>query len=371
MLNVSDLFLRCFCENMNKILITILSFIILCVFVFAGVFLYFESEVKKSFEGEGEKMIFEVKEGESKEEIAKSLESNGIIKNYLYFLYYILTKDRKANLKSGKYCLSSSMQISAIIKELEEGRGFKDYKSLTFPEGWKIFQIEGRLEKTGFIEMKDLENLKAGDFKKKFDFLNSAKNSFSLEGYFFPDTYFFSCKPVKISCQKEEILKCEKGDVENIASRFLSNFGEKLTSDLREEIKKQKKTIHEIITMASIIEKEVQTSKDKKVVSGIFWKRIKEGRPLESCATVAYALKEDKWTYSRAEIEKAKSPYNTYLNKGLPPGPISNPGLNSIKAAIYPAKINYNYFLTDPRTKKTIFSKTYEEHLQNRNKYFR
>jgi len=120
--------------------------------------------------------------------------------------------------------------------------------------------------------------------------------------------------------------------------------------------------------MASIIEKEVRSVDDMEIVSGIFWNRIKNNQALESCATLAYIIGESKSQYS-IEDTQINSPYNTYRNRGLTPGPISNPGLRAINAAIYPKDTNYNYFLTDPKTKKTIFSKTFEEHKKNKSIY--
>jgi UPF0755 protein len=104
------------------------------------------------------------------------------------------------------------------------------------------------------------------------------------------------------------------------------------------------------------------------IVSGLFWDRIKNRQALESCATLAYILGENKAQYS-LEDTQINSPYNTYRNRGLPPGPITNPGLNAIKAAIYPIYTDYNYFLSDPKTGDTIWSKTFEEHKQNKWKY--
>jgi UPF0755 protein len=117
--------------------------------------------------------------------------------------------------------------------------------------------------------------------------------------------------------------------------------------------------------MASIIEREVKNNEDRKVVSGIFWNRIKAGQPLQSCATISFILGVSKDQYS-FEDTRIQSPYNTYLNQGLPPGPISNPGISSIEAAIYPAQTNYNYFLSDPESGKTVFSKNIEEHNANK-----
>ena len=113
---------------------------------------------------------------------------------------------------------------------------------------------------------------------------------------------------------------------------------------------------------------EVKSPDDKSMVGGIFWNRIRDNRPLQSCATIAYILGINKKQYSY-EDTKVQSPYNTYLNPGLPPGPISNPGIESIKAAIYPKPTNYFYFLSDPETGKTYFAKTIDEHNSNKAKF--
>jgi UPF0755 protein len=176
----------------------------------------------------------------------------------------------------------------------------------------------------------------------------------TLEGFLFPDTY--------------RIFR--DAGAERIIEKMLDNFGDKLTSQMREDIKKQERTIYETIIMASIIEKEVRTPEDMQIVSGIFWDRIKNGQALESCATLAYILGVNKAQYSE-EDTKIDSLYNTYKYRGLPPSPISNPGLNAIKAAIYPKYTEYNYFLSRPDTGETVFSRTYAEHLENKRKYLK
>jgi UPF0755 protein len=173
-----------------------------------------------------------------------------------------------------------------------------------------------------------------------------------MEGYLFPDTYFI-----------------EKDDTAEIMlEKFLNNFSRHISSEDLEQIEKTGRNIFEIVTMASIIEREVQTDEDRRIVSGIFWKRIADGHPLQSCATLAYFLGIDKpqFSYEDTQIE---SPYNTYLNVGLPPGPIANPGEASIKAAIYPQENDYYYFLSDMSSGEIIYSKTLEEHNANKIKY--
>ncbi len=137
---------------------------------------------------------------------------------------------------------------------------------------------------------------------------------------------------------------------------------------MRQDIERQGKTIYEIITMASILEKEVRNETDMKLVADIFWRRLKNGQRLESCATLAYALGKNKPQYSYEETRLA-SPYNTYINDGLPPGPICNPSLKAIRAAIYPTPNDYNFFLTRLDNGQTIFSHTFEEHELNKAKY--
>jgi UPF0755 protein len=122
--------------------------------------------------------------------------------------------------------------------------------------------------------------------------------------------------------------------------------------------------------MASIIQKEVTSEADMKTVSGIFWNRIKSGQGLESCATLAYILGVNKPIYS-LEDTQIDSPFNTYRNQGLPPAPISNPGAQAIIAAVYPDETDYVFFLSRPDTGETVFSRTYEEHLANKDKYLR
>jgi UPF0755 protein len=151
---------------------------------------------------------------------------------------------------------------------------------------------------------------------------------------------------------------------------MLDNFDRKLNKEMKDDIVATGRSIHEIVTMASLLEKEVRTYEDMRIVSGIFWDKIERGEALRSCATLAYILGENKPTYS-TEDTKVDSPFNTYQNPGLPPAPISNPGEKAIRAAIYPTETDYNYFLNTLDTGETIFSRTFEEHKRNKIKYLK
>ena len=313
---------------MKKITLLILIFLTLGIFfIWQGIYL-----PKDLF---GEEKFFLVEKGQGLFQIAEDLEKEGLIKNAFYFKTYVLLKNQARSLQAGEYLLSPSMRISEITQKIISGDIVKE--EITIIEGWNLKDVGFYFENRGMFQAEELYDERA-----------------DLEGYFFPDTY-----QTRRGATLEEIIKMVTG-----------NFNKKLTKELREEIERQGKTISEIVTMASIVEKEVQTLEDKEIVSGIFWKRIKEKKPLQSCATIAYIKGVNQWRYS-SEDTRIESPYNTYLNLGLPIGPISNPGLDSIKAAIFPKKTDYNYFLNDPETGKTIFSKTLEEHNIAKVKYLK
>jgi len=186
------------------------------------------------------------------------------------------------------------------------------------------------------------------NFRDKYSFLKDPAVT-NLEGYLFPDTYFF---------QKD-------ASAEDIVSKMLDNFEGKIDAQMTIDIQSQNKSIREIIVMASIVEAEVKSQEDRETVSGIFWKRIDEDMPLQSDATLTYALNDNESRHSYAQT-RYNSPFNTYMNKGLPPGPIDNPSLEAIEAAIHPKASDYVYFLSDPNSGATYFAKTLDE--QNINK---
>ena len=328
------------------LILILISFFIIGFFIWQGIYL------PKTQEAIQEKLFF-IKEGQGNEEIAFNLKNEGLIKHHLLFELYIYIRRISGKLQAGVYSLSPSMSISEIANKIIIGDVYT--KNITIPEGFTIRQMERRFSETFNREM-NFSQFLASDFKDEFNFLETVPKNRGLEGFLFPDTYRFS------------YLVTEK----NIIRAMLRNFDRKLTSEMREEIIKQGKSIYEIIIMASMLEREVKTFEDKKMVSDIFWRRIEVNMPLQVDATIVYFLEkkglmpEQGWTFyeMRREVGRAlviDSPYNTYLHRGLPIGPISNPGLNSILAAIRPQNNNYWFFLSTPEG-KTIFSRTYSEH---------
>ena len=296
--------------------------------------------------------VFRVEKGEGSKEISANLEDQGIVFWGPMFRAYVLLSGASKKMQAGNYLLSPAMNIYKIAVKLRKGEVIKE--NVVLIEGWSLRDMDLYLKGKGVFELGEfLAAASSSADYSKYDFLKDKPKDMGLEGYLFPDTYQVNAG----------------SDAKDLVLKMLDNFDKKLTPDLRAEIKKQGKTVFEIITMASLIEKEVMTKEDKEMVSGIFWKRLKAGMPLDSCATIAYILGVDKWRYSY-EDTRIPSPYNTYMNAGLPLGPICNPGLESIKAAVYPKNSAFWFYLSTPEG-ETIYSKTLEEHNAAKVKYLK
>lgn len=333
------------------ILITILLLIIIPI---AGIVYFFSAISNKC--GVNATQEFEIQPGTGVNAISYNLKKQNIVCDSFAFETYLWLLKSEGKIKAGKYIFNLPLNIQEVTQILITGQDGGVEKSITFIEGWSIQDMDNYLETEGVItkgEFIALAQDKEGKLKNEYDFLSNIPKNVDLEGFLFPDTY--------------RVFKDATG--EDVIIKMLNNFDSKLSDKMKEDIKAQGKTIFEIVTMASVIEKEVRSVNDMKIVSGIFWDRIKNGQPLESCATIGYILGEDKIRYSY-EDTRIDSLYNTYINRGLPIGPISNPGLQAIEAAIYPEFTDYNYFLSTPEG-ETIYSATYEEHLRNSDKYLK
>jgi UPF0755 protein len=329
-----------------------LIFIILGVIVLGTLsFFYFHYQIYYSKGSYLETKIFKIEKGEGNGQISSRLKNEGLISGKIYFYYYTRTHKLINKILPGEYLLSGRMTIPEIVMTItqEQNKSIK----ITFPEGFSLKEIAERLNENGLPgdDFLKLATRATSEILGRYDFTQPLLSGSSLEGFLFPDTYFFK----------------KDATAESIVLKMLDNFNSKLSSNLRADIKSQNKSVYDIITMASIIEKETNNEQDRKIVSGIFWNRIKNNQALQSCATVGYVLGVDKAQYSFEDTRTA-SPYNTYLNSGLPKGPISNPGMASIEAAIYPQNTDYNYFLTNPKTGETLYAKTIEEHNANKAK---
>lgn len=300
---------------------------------------------------------FTIEKGQAVKEIALNLKKDGLINDPYVFIFYAILSNKYRKIQAGEYLISSQMSTSRIITLFTKGETAKE--TLTIIEGWDLRDIAKYLKDKNIASEEDIYAItgvpaqEGQTIKLNYDFLFDKPSDLSVEGYLFPDTYYID----------------KTDNAESIINKMLANFNNKLTPELRAEIKKQNKTIFEIVTMASVIEKEVRTLEDKKIVSGILWKRMASGMRLQVDATILYA--EDKVGLKiYTKDTQINSPYNTYRVDGLPLGPISNPGIDSIMAAIYPTKTSYYYYLSAPDG-TTIFSRTLEEHNYNKNKYLK
>ncbi len=301
------------------------------------------------------KKEFIIKSGDSVQEIAANLQSRNLISEMDFFKFYVWQKKISGELQAGSYELSPAMSIPEIANLFIGGKIKSNEISITIPEGFSNKEIDERLAESGLIEKESFVNFSKSDDPdfSEYDFLQDKPESAGLQGYYFPDTYKY---------YKDSLI-------EDIAKKMLDNFDKKLSQELRKEIKKQNKSIFDTLILASIIEKEAGFAEDMGKVSSVFHNRLEIDYPLESDATINY-ITESGRSKSTYEDLKIDSPYNTYKYAGLPPAPICNPGLNAIKAAIYPEETDYFFFLT-PSDGKAIFSKTYAEHLKNQSKYLK
>jgi len=292
---------------------------------------------------------FKIEKGQGVNEISKNLKQAGLIQSSLVFETYLWLHKKEGDLQAGNYVLRTNMSVKELASHLNVGL-VDNEREIVIIEGWKNVDIANYLDDQGVADRDDFlaRTKNRGDLQEKYSFL---KNTITLEGFLFPDTY--------------RIFRDAEIDV--IIEKMLANFDDKLADILRQDIAEQGKSIYEIITMASIIEKEVHQEGDRRLVADIFYKRLKIDMPLQSDATVNYVTGK-KTTRPSYDDTRTDSLYNTYKYKGLPPGPICNPGLDAIMAAIYPQENDYWFFLTT-KEGTVIYGKDAEEHSENRAKY--
>ena len=291
-----------------------------------------------------------IPKGAATKGIAKVLKLKNLIINEDIFrlkskLYHY---DGKYN--SGMFELSMNMTNEQIMKYLitEKGRQKLDNR-LTVPEGYTTAQIGKRLEEKGICTVQEfIDEMNIFD-TKKYRFLNNLPTRANkLEGYLFPNTYDLS----------------EKVNAKEVISKMLESFDKHFKPEYHDKAIKLGYTVDQVITIASIIEREVKKPEERRKVAGVMYNRLKKGMKLEMCSTVQYAQGKIKERLYDKDLE-IDSPYNTYKNNGLPIGPISNPGMDSILAALYPEENDYYYFvLKNEKTGEHQFSKTFEEHVK-------
>lgn len=344
----------------KKVLIIIGIVLVIIIAIIVGIVVAVDGH-KKDIESDrlktkavqnAEDVIIDIPKGATPTKIANILEKNNIIKYVDEFIEYTIQTGDDKKLKYGSFALNVRMPYDEIISILKTNGIAKDSVKIVIPEGYELRQILDVLVEKGLGNRENyVDAIKNHNFD--YDFLEGLPASETrLEGYLFPATYYF-----------------EKNESEiDILNQMLKTFDERFTEEYRTKAKELNMTINEVITFASVVEREAGNDSERGIVASVFYNRLnsKDYPYLESCATVQYILKERKAVLSYDDIA-IDSPYNTYKNKGLPPYPIASPGINSIKATLYPDKSDY-YFFVLGKDGKHLFAKTYEEHKENMKK---
>lgn len=330
----------------SKKLIIIGSVLAIFFFVSSLMVSYVQYTINKKNSDNQEVVNFSIEKGQGLEEIAKNLDEAGIIKNRFIFGLYLKFKGEADSVQAGNYQIARNLTMIEVADIITQGSILET--RITIPEGWDIEKIADRLAINGVVSKVDFIAAAKGSYD--YDFLKDKPQGSNLEGFLYPDTYFFDDE--------------ETG--QSVVRKMLDNFDKKYTRELAAKIKIHDMSFYEVITLASIVEREVADPDDRKKVASVFLNRLSINMALESCATIQYITKENKtqFTYEETRIPSA---YNTYINRGLPPGPIGNPSIDSVLAVIEPAETDYLYFLSADG--ETYFSYTLDEHERKKSLY--
>lgn len=340
--------------NVKKVLFGVL---VVCL-VISIWFLY--TEIYTVSAQKVESVKFEVRQGENVGQLAERLTGEGVVRNaWLFKKYLILTgADKKINI--GEFEVKAPVTLKRVANVLSQP-GLNEEVITTIP-GWTVRDIAQYFERLGKFQAEEITEyvgLPAVNYKTwvegapkialDLEILKDKPWYVSYEGYLAPETY--------------RIYK--NATVKDVIAKLLQEREKQITPEMWQEIKKSGKSFFEILTMASILEREVKNVEDKKKVADIFWRRYDKNWALQADSTVHYAVNKVGSVFTTDEDRNNNSPWNTYKYPGLPLGPISNPSLESIKAALYPEKNDYWYFLTG-RDGTVHYAKTLEEHNKNR-----
>jgi len=295
-------------------------------------------------------VLVTVPKGAATKTIGRVLYQSHLISSESAFVNFVKELEVGNKLKAGDYMLSKSMDMETIITKIAKGDVYRNTFKVTIPEGFEVRQIVERLSSEGYGNADAFyEILEKTQFE--FEFLEALEVRNNLEGFLFPDTYEF-----KVGATEKEII-----------TKMLKRFDEVFKKEYYVRAEEMGMSISELITLASIIEREAKLDLERPTVSSVFHNRLNKNHKLESCATIQYILGErkERLLYKDLEVE---SDFNTYQNVGLPPAPIASPGEASIKAALYPEDTDYMFFVTtDKGDGSHTFSKTLSEHNKAKN----
>jgi UPF0755 protein len=336
---------------------------ILAFFCIVAGLVYFFSTPTKNI---SEPMILRVERGETISGLAADLKMRGLVRSAAVFQLAFISFYGGDALKAGDYYLEQTPDMWNLAHRLAYGVYGRSEVRVTIPEGWTTRDIAWHFENLGAFRAEEFWSVvgrPAVDYRKmresapNFDdvaeIVRAKPDYLGMEGYLFPDTYFFY---VPLSPRA-------------IAEAMLKNMDQKFSVELRAKATARKLSTHDVLTMASILEEEAATPEDRRIISGILWKRIKIGMALQVDASLIYIIGKPGYKLTENDLNM-DSPYNTYKHAGLPPGPIASPGLDAIISAIEPQASPYLYYLSD-KSGVMHYAKTFEEHKANKQKYLR
>ncbi|MBC7263459.1 MAG: endolytic transglycosylase MltG [Chloroflexi bacterium] len=322
-----------------------------------GLYLSFhQQEIETPVSSDATPVEFTIQPGESVTSIAERLESKGLIKDAQLFRLALRYWGVDAQIEAGDYRLRPNMTMAEMAAELQHGR--LRSKVVTIKEGLRAEEVAHLLASEGLVSQEEFITLvRQGQFD--YDFLaRPADAPDGLEGFLFPDTYEF---PANASAR-------------DIIETMLRNFDRRFTLQMRQQALDRNMSIYQVITLASIVEREAVLDEERPIIASIYFNRLKAGMYLQADPTVQYAKGFDEKTgrwwapMLQEEANTIESPYNTFLHPGLPPGPICSPGLAAIQAVLQPADTDYLFFFSKGDGSHA-FASTYEEHLENWRKY--
>jgi UPF0755 protein len=331
---------------MIKKIILFFAIICLCIAIAAGVATHWmASFIKTPVAKISEPVNFTVSSGQHLSIIAQNLKDQDLISNLLAFKIYVRIKKAATRIKAGEYEMNTGMSPKTILNVLTLGKN-KLYR-LTIPEGLNMEEISTLAQKAGLCSSEQFLSL-----CNDLEFINQLElPGMTLEGYLFPDTYFFS----------------RQTDCKTLIKKMISTFNKTFNDKWKARAKKIGLSVHEVVILASIIEKETGNGKERPIISSVFHNRLKRHMRLESDPTVIYGVSDYHGRIRYKHLRRV-TPYNTYKINGLPAGPIANPGGQSLKAALYPAKTKYLFFVSKNDTTHK-FSTNLKDHNRAVKKY--
>ncbi len=331
--------------NINKKMIGIVGGLSIILLMLISVFIF--TQTGPYNKNNNKDIVVEIPQGATTNTISDILYKNKLIKNKVVFKISVKLSDKAQSFKAGKYLFNQTYSNKQLINDISLGKIYHDGIKVTIPEGSTSKEIVSILVSKKIGTKENYETLISNpkEFYDEFKFLKEDDIT-SLEGFLYPSTYYFD----------EEISEKE------VLKDMLSQFDKVYTDELRDRQKELKMTTEQVISLASIVEKEAVLDEDRPIIASVFYNRLKIGMPLQSDATIQYIFKERKKivTYKDLEID---SPYNSYKNKGLPPTPIASPGIASIEATLYPKETDYLYFVAKMDGGNN-YSTNYEDHLK-------